>query len=516
MKFRWPWQKSDSEQRSVLDVEGLSAAAPDYHLLEMLGGGQSLAGETVSQGTAMGETSIGFCINIIAEDIASMDTITYYDDGFSRDQAVNHPLYSLLRYRANEWQTAVEWKLMAQRHLGGWGAHYSFITRDDNMVPRELVPLMPDRTWPERRPGGRTVFVTQMDSGQIIEIPYADVLYISWFTQDGLTPLSPIQQFREMLGRDVAANRFMSRFYSQGAQLKGYIKVPEGIDVKNPDPSARAVGNGLRRQRQPVPHGAPRAGMEYIQVGVNPRDAQFVESSNYSSAQVASILRVPTVMLNRLERATWGNTQDLLRYYVKNTLGPWRKRWEQAIYSRLMTQGQRRRMVALFDTSEILKGDPESEANRHIAYANAGILAGNEIRREIGYNPVAGLEKPFEPNAQMVPAGQEDEPADEPDDQDNERLLSLANHLVRNVVQLDVATVRKLAGKPDKLNDYFAGHGKRLQRMLSVPAAVGDEHGLRCMRDINGATDVESVISRWEKELPEALLRAIIHGRTGT
>ena len=515
MKIRWPWQKS--ENRSILDMEGVSLNDPNQWLLEAMGGGQSLSGEFVNQGSAKGETALGFCINILAEDLGAMDLVTYYDDGFERDRAVNHALYKVLMYAPNEFQTAIEWKMMTQRHLGGWGAAYSYIERDSNNDVRALLPLMPDRTYPCRNDQGKVEFVTKMNNGQEMRVADRDMLYINWFTDDGVTPVSPVTQFRETLGRDIAANRFGSRFFGNGAQLKGYIKVPEGLDLANPQ--------RLRKNWDEV-YGGPNnqfrtavleQGMDYVPVGVNPKDAQFIEAASLSLYQVANILRIPVVMLNRLERATWGNTNDLIRYYAKNTLTPWMKRYEQAIYMRLLNQPQRRRMVVEFDTSDLLRGDPEAEASRHKTYLEAGVITGNEVRRELGLNPMDGLNEPFKPNAQMVPGADEepeepDEPeAEEPQENDS-RLLGLAHRTVERLVQLEVNTAKRYADDTDKLESYFAKHGERVADMLGISPEEANTYAEARWRDITERGGVQNAIVEWQKELPQDLLRILIDG----
>lgn len=473
MKLRWPWSKRASLENPTTPINN-----PDIWLQEALGGGASLSGEWVNADAAIGESAAGKCIRVLAEDISILPLNLYFDDGDARELARNHPLYRVLRHQANDYQTAAEWRLMTQYHLGGWGAAYSFIERDDRNIPTALLPLEPDRTWAERK-NGALRFVTQMNDGTNIELPPERVLWLKWFSFDGITPLSPIGVNRERIGRQVATGRFGSRFFGRGGQLKGVITTPNKVA----DPKR------LRENWESVYGGSANAwrtavleeGMEYKSVGVNPKDSQFIEAMGYQESDIASIYRIPEMFLNRNDRATWNNARAFLSYYLKHVLQAWLVRYEQRMVMQLLGRSAQTSMSIEFDKSEYLRGDPLEESQRDAAYLTNGVITRNEVRRKLGHNPLPGLDVPLDPVAQaQVP---DDEPDEEPAaDEDEPSGRQLAEAAVERVCR---ATIKQ---KDDSKMDR---HAVWISRVLNIDLYSATDFLDHCVRDERGTVVVK-------------------------
>ena len=63
--------------------------------------------------------------------------------------------------------------------------------------------------------------------------------------------------------------------------------------------------------------------MTWTPMGVPPRDAQFIESRNFTVSELARWFRMPPHKLMHLENATYSNIESQDRQYVTDTLMPW-------------------------------------------------------------------------------------------------------------------------------------------------------------------------------------------------
>jgi hypothetical protein len=121
-------------------------------------------------------------------------------------------------------------------------------------------------------------------------------------------------------------------------------------------------------------------------------------------AQIASIFRVPPHMIGDLERATFSNIEQQSIEFKTYTMEPWLVRWQQAINTRLMLEGEREKFFAEFLTDALLRGDTASRYQAHAIGRQNGWLSANDIREIENMNPVDGGDVYLVP-LNMVPAG---------------------------------------------------------------------------------------------------------------
>ena len=72
----------------------------------LLGGGRSSAGVAVTPETALALPILQNCVTLLAETVAQLPLELFQRrDKGQRDAAINHPLYDVLRYQPNPFQT---------------------------------------------------------------------------------------------------------------------------------------------------------------------------------------------------------------------------------------------------------------------------------------------------------------------------------------------------------------------------------------------------------------------------
>ncbi len=379
-------------------------ANPESWLIDALGGNKAASGVRVNENTALNSTAVLACVRVLAETIASLPLFVYRRLDKGKEKATEHPLYFVLHDMPNPEMTSFTFRETLMGHLAIWGNAYVEIVRDRAGRVRELWPLRPDKTWPERDQITQKLrYKLILPNGTGAILPADRVLHIPGLGFDGLVGYSPVKLARDAIGLSLAAEEFGARFFSNGAKPGGVLEHPAKLSEeaqKRLRQSWNEMHQGLDKQHRIA---ILEEGMTYKQIGIPPEDAQFLETRKFQLNEIARIYRVPPHMIGDLERATYSNIEQQSIDFVVNTIRPWLVRWEQAINSKLLTQSEREEYFVEFKVDGLLRGDIES---RYKAYATArqwGWMSANDVRELENMNPIEGGDTYLIP-LNMIPA----------------------------------------------------------------------------------------------------------------
>ncbi|MGU4174114.1 phage portal protein, partial [Pseudomonas aeruginosa] len=126
--------------------------------------------------------------------------------------------------------------------------------------------------------------------------------------------------------------------------------------------------------------------------GINPVDAQLLESRAFSVESICRWFRVPPWMVGHTEKSTsWGTgIEQQMIGFLTFTLGPWLRRIEQSISKDLMTPAERTRFYPKFAVEGLLRADSAGRAAFYAAMVNNGILTRDEVRELEDREPMGG------------------------------------------------------------------------------------------------------------------------------
>ncbi|MDN7924399.1 phage portal protein [Burkholderia vietnamiensis] len=351
-------------------------ASPEGWFLRALGGGRSVSGQVVTPDSALRVMAVYAATRILAESMASLPISVYQADGTKRRRVSQHPLSTLLHDSPNPNNTAFEFVEMGQAHLGLRGNCYSWIDWSGAGEVQGLYPMHPDKVVPRYDKTARK-FTYDLDG--INGVPAHHVLHIRGFSLDGLLGLSPIGLARETLGLAMAAEQVGNEAFSDGFVPPIVLEVSERAD-KDQRATYRREWVDLIRQRR---NGPPviSGGMKLHALRLSMADLQFIESRRFSITEIARLFRIPLHMLGDLERATNNNIEQLSLEFVKYTLAPWIKRWEQRLNLTLLSRDERTRGLYMkFNVDALLRGDIKSRYEAYRIGLEGRILNANDVR----------------------------------------------------------------------------------------------------------------------------------------
>jgi len=375
--------------RAAVTKETITSSKELYRA--MFEGVESSSGVAVSPESALRYTTVLACVRVLAESVASLPCILYRrrSDG-GKDRATDHPLYAVLHDKANGWNTAFEYTEGTMVNLAMRGNGYAYVERNSRDQTIGLIPLNPDPVEVVQARDWSPVYTVTMPDNSRQTLRSREMHHIRGPFPKGYLGQSVISLARDAIGLGQAAERFGSHLYKNGVKPSGVLKHPGKLGPEATESLRQQFQDkygGLSNSSKPL---VLEEDMEWIALSITPDDAQFLETRKFQRSEIASIFRVPLHMIGDLERSTNNNIEHQSLEFVRDSLRPWLKRWEQAITRDLLAPSEQGEYFAEFLMDDMLRGDTKT---RYEAYGSAiqnKIMNANEVRIRENMNPRDG------------------------------------------------------------------------------------------------------------------------------
>ena len=184
------------------------------------------------------------------------------------------------------------------------GNNYSEIAYNKAGQPAALYLRSPFRTFPYRRSDGTLAYKTNDTPGQYDRwIPSQNMCQFRGMGMDGLLGLSPIKYFaREVIGCDLAAQAYSARFFKNDSRPGGYLTATGMLSSEKKKAAMLSwmdAHSGSNTNRMAILD----SGMTWQKVGVNPDEAQFLQTRQLNRQQISAIYGVPIHFLGDSEES---------------------------------------------------------------------------------------------------------------------------------------------------------------------------------------------------------------------
>lgn len=360
---------------------------------------------TWTEGFAMGDASalniatFYACVRVLAEGIASLPLILYrrLPNG-GKERAVDHELYSVFHDAPNPAMSSFVWRELLMSHLVTWGNAYNEIVFDE-FGQMQLWPIRPDRIEPRWGRDGVKLFDYLSPRGGRTTLEPGTVFHVPALSPDGLKGYSPVALHRKTLATHNAARDFGLNTFRNNARPAAVLSHPKTL---SDGAITRLAGqmDELRGSRNAGKTVILEEGLAITEVGIPPKDAQYIESRTNESREIMRIHRMQPHKVGDLERATFSNIEEQNREHVQDTLRPWAVRIEQEV-DRQLVRDSDYFVELLFDG--ILRGNTKDRAEALQVRRQNGTLNADDWREIENENPLPdGLGKAYWMPANMV------------------------------------------------------------------------------------------------------------------
>ena len=246
----------------------------------------------------------------------------------------------------------------------------------------ELVVLNPHEVLP-----------TQDETSGVITYSYrgrdysqADIQHLKFMVLPGsLKGLGAIQAARAEIQGAINLRDYAAQWFNGSGQPSGILSTDQALtaeDAKqirdtwnNIDP---ATGKPLPTTANPSNIKVTGKGVKYEPIVLSPHDAQFIESRNFNTLEIARLFGIPaTLMLTATEGSsmTYSNIEQDWLGFVRFTLTKYLRKIEEALTT-FTPRGQ----TVRFQISALLRSDTLTRYQAHQIALTAGFMTLNEVR----------------------------------------------------------------------------------------------------------------------------------------
>jgi len=343
--------------------------AKDWKLYQELFGTNQ---RRVSHETSLSIPAYFRALSILSEQIASLPFSIYETkaDG-NVVEAINHPLYSLIKYRpSSKYDTFSFREAIVRQAVNG-----SMSTKSGNVL------IIPNRN----------------QAGNVIDLNLVDVPWEMYKINDEfyykLEGSTEIYSSSEVL--------HIKSFSDNGYWGKSLIEA--GKTTLSRALHEIDYGNGPNNQQ----------GVAFLQAGFKFKpiasrlEAADIDARKLTIEDISNLTGVPGFLLLGNNNISTTNIEILNRIFVQYTLRAWTKRIENEFNTKLFPQKDWGKYYVKLDLEELYKGDVMARAEFYTKLYNIRAIAPNEIRNLEGFNPYEGGDKfgmPLASNSREVPA----------------------------------------------------------------------------------------------------------------
>lgn len=353
------------------------------------------SGVYVNEESSLAFAAVWQARRILSELPASLPIEIYEEKGQNRTP-VDHDAKYILK-NPNQYMNGFTWNELMNDRLQGWGNGVAIIDAKQSGRPVSLTPIHPASVEVKTEQGKVFYIINDTILGIKGTFFREEIIHYKGFSFDGLWGKSPVRMAKENIGLGLAAEKFGSRFFKKGGNLKSVIETQGHMadkEFKEWKKRWDAFYSGDAGD-----HTTPilEYGMTYKPLGIPPEDAQFLQTRQFSIQDVARWFNLPPHMLGDLSRSTFSNIEHQDLQFVKYTLRPILKRQETELEDKLLLPSEKGRIRIRFNIDGMLRGDLASVTSHIKEMVLSGVISPDEGRALLNKNTRPGGDKFYTP-----------------------------------------------------------------------------------------------------------------------
>jgi len=368
-----------------------SYSLADPQMLEMMRMGHvSASGVAVSDRMALRNSTFFRAMALISGSMGKLPIHLMRRKGDLTEKATDHPLFSVLHRKPNDFQTASRFKSYMQLVALLDGAAYALKVRSRGAV-RQLIPLARGSVKPQLSDTFELTFKYNRPKGGSVILQKEDVFHFSTpLSLDGLNGVSLLDVAADTLGMTIRAQKAMSRLLTKGGLARGALESPDSLGDEAIEHLRDSLREGYSESEASDDWLILEEGLKANPFGTNARDAQVIELMKREAEEVSRFTGAPRPLL-MFDETSWGSgVRELGLFFVTYCLMDWFVIWEEAIWMWLLTPQEQQTYYAKYNEGALLRGSLTDQANFFKAALgpNGAWMTPNEVRDNFDRNPV--------------------------------------------------------------------------------------------------------------------------------
>lgn len=359
---------------------------------------ETVSGIHVTAETCMQAPTVQAIVQAVTRRIASLP-VGVLQKSVRNGRTYKEPLpghgVSQLLATPNNYQTNVNFWMDSVSWLMRYGRFACYKARGRSGPVRRLMPMHPaSMNISQDKDTMDLTFKYTSEGGKYTEYTMDEVLFVRGPARDGATGDSPVHDVREAIALEIAAERFGSAFFGNGAMPMLIFKFIQGVKGFKTDEDKKEFIRDFQDQysdRRRFRAMALPVGMEVgSPINVENDKAQFIDTRKYQRTVIAGAWGVPPHLVGDLERATFNNVEQQGIDFIVSVVLPYVRIIEAAMERDLLTPQERAEGICIrFNLEGALRGDFKSRQEGLKIQRECGIISANEWREHENMNPIS-------------------------------------------------------------------------------------------------------------------------------
>lgn len=331
-------------------------------------------------GSAMSLSAVYCAVNLISDSIATLPIQVKAKNTKGTDLLDKHPLYDI--FTNNRMTRYTLLKNIVQSVLLKGNAYVLIEKKGKDVVGLRYLPA--DDVQCIYRKEDNTLYYTCSYIGAR-QIQPSEILHFLRYSVDGVQGISVLSHAARSLNIAQQTEQVAENFFSNGCNLNGIIKVHSNLSEEQKQAISTNWRSTFGQGNQGGGVVVLPVNMDYQPISINGSDAQMLESRNFSVVDIARFFNISPVLLGDLSKSSYSSVGESNLQYLTYTLNPYIVMIEEEL-NRKLTGGTGLELG--LDETAILRTNKAELAGYYNSLLSMGVLSINEVRKQLGYNPV--------------------------------------------------------------------------------------------------------------------------------
>lgn len=453
------------------------------------------------------------CANRIAKKCSSITFKLYNNKKDGDKEEINSHIFLDVLQKPNDKMSELELRFLLHLHMELAGEAFWYIPRNNAGGPFQIIPLMPDKMTVV--PGAEKLvkgYIYKVGSDTLAFEPW-EIVHFAYPNPDPdnfFRGASPIKAATYAIATNQNAEMWNYRFFKNGAVPQGYLSTDKRLDNPEAERLRRLWERHHKGEKQWHKLAIAQQGLEYKHSGIGHQDMDFVNQLEMTRDTILSIYGVPKSIIGIIEDVNRANGfQDELNF-ATYTVKPILDFVASELNAHLLPQWDESLSCGF---ENVIPRDQEFLLKKHETYLKHYVYTINDVREELGKEPVPWGDVPYAPMS-VMPLTSDDKNSDDNDktfeflsginpginSQKKTRLTAYEKKVSRNISRLFDTKAKK-----DKEWELYVQRLTKRERKFKSPLL---KYFQKLQDEIN--QKLKDILSD-EKQLKHALIEEIIY-----
>lgn len=277
-----------------------------------------------NQEKSMQLSTVYRCVNLIADSVAQLPfEIFKVDSKGYKKKWEKHPAYHILNCEPNVRMTRFTFMKLLVSSMLLRGNGYAYIIRNGEgnieqllYIPSEYVTIVPPK------------YIYQPVKYQIVgftkEVESKDMIHLLNFTYDGVNGISTLTFAHNTLELSSNAESHARNFFGNGCGVGGILQASTTLNSKQKAEIKQSWNQAFGTKTGGQTNGVAvlEGGWSYQPVTISSREAQLLESRQYSVTDIARFFNVNPIKVFELTHANYSSAEIANLSFLSETLQP--------------------------------------------------------------------------------------------------------------------------------------------------------------------------------------------------